>query len=389
MTSPIPGWFAWPALVAVIAITGGRWWLLNDKVVDRLINRAMLAGISGLLLREAWFEHLLTQIVWFASDTDVLQLCRQLSFGSILLSVSYVYGIAKLWEGADPTGTWRRQRVYDLVAVAATVVILVAGTPARRDDLLIDQAMGWPAVIAWTAFYAPIGAMAWVIARVGIRELRSGDTTWLERALYVGVVIYALALGLDSVATPILTALEVIGDRPAQDPEMSRKGWIFFLSNVTAGAAVAVPLVSTILTRTGWDRTGRYCRRLQPVWRDLTASVPEIVLDPLDDRREIAPATRLHRMIIEIRDSLLHLRRYSPEPDIDPVAPGGVLPYAVSIARAIDAKQAGRTPRPASTTPHTVRLAARDLTADLQQLLDLARVWPRARRIAAGEVTRQ
>ncbi|WP_280370777.1 MAB_1171c family putative transporter [Nocardia wallacei] len=389
MTSPIPGWIAWPALAAVVVITAGRWWLLHDKIIDRLINRALLAGISGFLLREAWFEHLATKIVWFASDTDVVQLCRQLSFGSILLSVSAIYGIAKLWDGADPGSTWRRQRGYDLVAVVATVVILAAGTPARHAGQLIDQHMGWPAVIAWIAFYAPIGAAAMVVGRVSIRELR-GEATWRERVLSLGVLGIALAIGLDSLATPILTAFEVMHDRPAQDPDMSRKGWIFFLATVSAGAVVAVPLVSTILTRTGWDRTGRYCRRLQPVWRDLTASVPEIVLEPLDDRGWVEPATRLHRMIIEIRDSLLHLRRYGGDPDIDPAESGGTLPYAVTVAKAIDAKNAGHVPAaPAHPTLQPIRLGARDLTSDLRQLLDLAKVWPHARRLAAADGIRR
>ncbi|WP_411156575.1 DUF6545 domain-containing protein [Nocardia abscessus] len=30
----------------------------------------------------------------------------------------------------------------------------------------------------------------------------------------------------------------------------------------------------------GRDRAGRYCRRLRPLWHDLTAAVPSIVLGP-------------------------------------------------------------------------------------------------------------
>ncbi|WP_280500291.1 hypothetical protein [Nocardia farcinica] len=100
MTSPIPGLLAWPVLFAVTAITAGRWWLLGDKVVDRLINRALLAAIAGLLMREAWAEDLAARLVWFVGDAEMVQLCRQASFGAILVSVSYIYGIAKLWDGA-------------------------------------------------------------------------------------------------------------------------------------------------------------------------------------------------------------------------------------------------------------------------------------------------
>ncbi|MBF6576459.1 hypothetical protein IU415_23850 [Nocardia farcinica] len=167
---------------------------------------------------------------------------------------------------------------------------------------------------------------------------------------------------------------------------MSSKGWTFFLANVVASAAVAVPLVSTILIRTGHDRTSRYCRRLQPVWRDLTASVPEIVLAPPGDGGGVEPALRLHRMIVEIRDALLHLKpyttaRYPAGPDRE-----GMLSYAVAILAAIDQKNAGRAPQDEpSPGLQPVRLGPRDLTTDLNELLDLAGVWPTARHIASIE----
>ncbi|MBF6376873.1 MAB_1171c family putative transporter [Nocardia farcinica] len=385
MTSPIPGLLAWPVLFAVTAITAGRWWLLGDKVVDRLINRALLAAIAGLLMREAWAEDLAARLVWFVGDAEMVQLCRQASFGAILVSVSYIYGIAKLWDGADPADTWRRQRVYDLVALSASAVILIAGTPARRADQLIDEALGWPAVIAWVAFYLPLGITAWVIARISFRELRS-DAFLRERVLYLGVLVLAAGLGLSSLAIPFQTGFAVVQNQPSADPDMSSKGWTFFLANVVASAAVAVPLVSTILIRTGHDRTSRYCRRLQPVWRDLTASVPEIVLAPPGDGGGVEPALRLHRMIVEIRDALLHLKpyttaRYPAGPDRE-----GMLSYAVAILAAIDQKNAGRAPQDEhSPGLQPVRLGPRDLTTDLNELLDLAGVWPTARHIASIE----
>ncbi|MFD3705784.1 MAB_1171c family putative transporter [Nocardia sp. NPDC058658] len=389
MTSPIPGLIAWPVLIAVLLIAVGRCLLLNHKVVDQLINRALLAAISGILLREAWFEDLVGTLVWFADHDQVVHVCRQLSFGSILLCVAYIYGIAKLWDGAGATGAWKRQRRYTLVAVAATVVILIAGTPARRADQLIDQAMGWPAVIAWTAFYVPLAVIAFAIARISFRELRNADpsTQWRERVVCFGVLGLSICLGLDAITTPIITATAVIGDHPAHDPEMIRKAWIFFIANVVASAVVAIPLVSTVAARVGWDRTGRYCRRLHPLWADLTASTPEIVL-PVDGLGHVEPSTRLHRMIIEIHDSLLQLRKYVPTTDTSIDGPGAaVLPYAVRIAEAVEAKSAGRLPVMANAvpTPSNGYLGARDPGTDLQQLLELAAAWPIARRIATTD----
>ena len=385
MTSPIPGLIAWPVLIAVSLIALGRWWLLNDSQVDRLINRALTAALIGLLLREVEVEHLLTLVLPF-DDADLVNLARQISFGFILLTISHIYGIAQLWAGADPDRTWNRQRIYDLIALFATTVILIAGTPARHHDQLIDQTLGWPAVVAWTAFYLPIGATAAVVIRIGLQELRAADenTTWRERAVYLLILAIAIAIGLDALATPLLTASEVLHHRPSGDPEMETKALTFFIATISAGIVVAVPLISTVLTVAGWDRTGRYCRRLRPLWLALTASVPEIVLYmPTDRRGHVEPATRLHRMLVEIRDSLLHLKRFSDVDDHEDVDA-----YARRIARAIEAKSTGQLPSaPSPSTPprSPAQLGPRDLTAELEYLLALAKAWPRARDFVSAQ----
>lgn len=381
MTSPIPGVIAWPVLLLLTAVIIGRYWLLRDGAVDKLINRALVIALFGLLLREAWFEHLLIAILPF-DDADVVHFARQISFGCILFTVSYIYGIAQLWAGADPEYTWQRQRRYDLVALVSTITILIAGTPARRADELIDQHMGAGAVIAWVAFYLPIAATALLVARISIRELRGADenTSWRERSVYLGVLAIAIAIGADSVFVPVVTALEVSADRPSADPDMEAKAWTFFGATVAAGAVVAVPLIGTVLSLSGWDRTSRYCRRLKPLWRDLTAAVPEIVLAlPQDRFGRVEPATRLHRMTVEIRDSLLQLKRYGA---VDEPGQGADV-YARRVAAAIAAKNAGVAPQ-ISKAPagRPAFVGARDLTAELQQLLDLAAAWPTAKRQA-------
>lgn len=380
MTSPIPGLIAWPVLTGITLVLAGRWWLLRDSVVDRLINRALAAALSGLLLREAWFEQ---SLAWLlpGDDSDVVNLARQVSLGAILLIVSNIYGIAKLWAGTDPVHTWRRQRRYDLVTITITAVILIAGTPARRADQLIDQHLGWPAVVVWVVFSLPIGATALLVSRVSVREMRADDTTWQERALYIVILCLAVALGIEAVANPIETAKSVVTDQPVHDPEMHRKAWSFFLAAVGAPAVVTVPLISTLLTHVGWDRTGRYCRRLQPMWADLTAAVPGIVLAmPRDHNSRTDPAIRLHRMTVEIRDSLLHLKRYSHSPGDLAATTGDPHIHARRIAEAIATKAAGHPPISSPPMPrHHVQPGARDLIEELRQLLALAKAWQHAR----------
>ncbi|WP_431971934.1 MAB_1171c family putative transporter [Nocardia sp. bgisy134] len=384
MTSPIPGLFAWPVLTCMTLVLAGRWWLLRDSIVDRLINRALVAGLFEYLLREAWFEQ---SLAWLlpGDDSDVVNIARQLSLGATVLAVSNIYGFVKLWAGADPAHTWRRQWRYYLVAITATAVILIAGTPARNADQLIDQALGWPAVVVWVAFSLPLGATALLGCRVSVREMRAaGATTWQERALYTALLGTIVGLGAIAVVYPLEAAISVMTGQPSFDPEMHWKAWSgFLLSAVGAAAVVTVPLISTLLTHIGWDRTGRYCRRLQPMWADLTAAIPEIVLEMRRDHHSRTdPAIRLHRMTVEIRDSLLHLKRYSDSPDDLAATAGDPHIYARHIAEAIVTKAAGHPPSTSRFTPrHQVQPGARDLTAELRQLLALAKAWPHARRL--------
>ncbi|MFI6958396.1 MAB_1171c family putative transporter [Nocardia sp. NPDC050408] len=382
MTSPIPGLITWPVLTGLTMVLAGRWWLLRDSTVDRLINRGLAAALAENLLRDAWFEQ---SLAWLlpGDDTEVVNIARQLSLGATLLTMSNIYGLAKLWAGADPAHTWRRQRRYYLVTITATTVILIAGTPARHANQLIDQTLGWPAVVVCLAFSPPLGATALLLARVSVREMRTaGDTTWQERALYTAVLGTIAGLGAIAVGYPLGTITSLMTGRPSFDPEMHWEAWGgFLLSAVAAPTTITVPLISTLLTHIGCDRTGRYCRRLRPMWADLTAAVPEIVLQTRRDHNgRTDPAIRLHRMMVEILDSLLHLERYSDSPDDLAATGDDPHTHARRIADAIATKAAGRPPRASRLTRrHQIQPGARDLTTELRQLLALAKAWRHVR----------
>ncbi|MFI6366117.1 DUF6545 domain-containing protein, partial [Nocardia sp. NPDC050630] len=309
MTSPIPGLITWPVLTGIALVLAGRWWLLRDSLVDRLINRGLAAALSEHLLRDAWFQH---SLAWLlpGDDSDVVNIARQLSLGATVLCISHVYGVAMLWAGADPAHTWRRQWRYYLVTITAITVILIAGTPARRADQLIDQTLGCPAVVVWAAFSLPLGATALLVGRVCVREIHAaGDTAWQERALHTAVLGTAVGLGIVAVVYPVGTIIGLITGQPSFDPEMHWKAWSgFLLSAVGAPAVLTVPLISTLLTHIGWDRSGRYCRRLRPMWADLTAAVPEIVLVSVRELLSAVAAGELPTDSV-VRDSMVSGRR--------------------------------------------------------------------------------
>ncbi|MGW5440434.1 DUF6545 domain-containing protein [Nocardia asteroides] len=103
--------------------------------------------------------------------------------------------------------------------------------------------------------------------------------------------------------------------------------------------------------------------------------MPEIVLTtPHVSNGRTIPATRLYRMTVEIRDAVLNLQRYAV--DVPPeLGYRDARTFAQHLATLIDAKAAGAAPYRSPTPGASVQPRARDLTAELQLLLDLAKVW--------------
>ncbi len=150
---------------------------------------------------------------------------RSLYLGAALMGIASFYGMARLLDGADPGSARRRQRQYDSIS-AAIAISLILGTPAVRGAFGIDLLFAFS--IYWSAsFVIMIGR-----ALAGTPPRESGTAA--------AVVVYLMQ---------------------------------FMLTLLTG-----TPLVTVLPARTGWDRTGRTCRRLRPLWYDLTAAVPEVVL---------------------------------------------------------------------------------------------------------------
>ncbi|MGW4771534.1 MAB_1171c family putative transporter [Nocardia sp. NPDC004278] len=380
MISPIPSYLALPVITLVAAITLARWVLLRESAVDRLINRSLSWAVVGLLLHER------------AVAPKIASLLHQLSLGSILFILAGIYGLAQLWGGADPTTTRQRQRRYDAATATVFALVLAAGTPARHQGLLIDQALGWPAVVFWAVFGAPLAVCAVLVLRVSIREFRTDNLATREKLVYYAIFAAAGGLLIDAIAGPLVAAFDTITAIPSSDPQMIRKAATFFVSTLAAALITAIPLATTVLALLDWDRAGRACRQLQPLWHDLTAAFPGLVLYPAAELAQIDTTVRLHRMTVEIRDVLLQLRPYLPNDAPDPRTGGrrAEAEYALHLATALNAKIQGAQPDSSLSKP-----AARggdttgDLDSELRSLLVVARDWPgaQARITAAPPVT--
>lgn len=331
-------------------VTAGRWLLTNDSSTDRLINRLWTWELTGFLLHGV------------ASGAGSPDLARRLFMGCGLMAGACAYGFARLlFDGQARYTARRRQRWYDGMAIVAAGSILLAEPVA--DHLL---PFSWSALI-WTLSGYFSAVAGFILLVTCVRELRSGELTLRQRLFFVVLFVLSLYWSIGSVIGGIRTALGA----PPSEP-----GWawtiVIFVSFCLATLLISVRLVDVLLARTRWDRAGRHCRRLTPMWRDLTTAVPEVVLAQ-DDSVDQDSAHRRYRMTVEIWDALLRLRPYVRAPANGPGTRTDERGYAQVLAEAGRAKLNGMSPvaQPTAVLPRPA-----DRASELRMLLGLARVWP-------------
>ncbi len=364
MSSLIPARVGWLVLGYVGVITLGRLMLLRDNIIDRLVNRMLLWSIAALLCYRC------------DSTPSVTSPVYVLALGCVVMTTMHLYVIARyILTETEPTAVWQRLRRCGFVAAGATAIMLLTGMAAQDNGRQVDLSAHGPAAIFGIAYAAPMAVNMVVFLLAGIHELRLGD-------LSCKMQLVCWILGISGgfvLSSQTLSAAQLYTGRPDLGPHLPRGGLDFVLCLTLDVTMLAIPLLNTLLTLTGWDREGRICRRLRPLWRDLTAAVPEIVL-PADARHGADPVTRLFRMTVEIRDALLHLGSYLPAATAQPqhnVEPDWeIIDYAHRLAYAICARKAGELPAVVGTGPR-LPMTANDFDAELRHLLGLAGVWPK------------
>ncbi|WP_156094599.1 MAB_1171c family putative transporter [Nocardia lijiangensis] len=346
MSGAAPMWLMVPVFVLQALVTLGRWLLVNDTHADELINRAL--SFSAVCVFSALWD---TDLGADGYPSKVFLVCGALALAS-------VYGLAELFDGADSAAVRRRQWAYDLLAVSGAVSLLLG-------DGLAAPATWWRTTLWVAIFQLPMAAAGVRTVRACLREMPRTRSR-LERIAYSALLVtaaYWCGAAFFAAATSVFDGVTY----PTRWTVTSCLVYLFVTT------LTAIPMVRAFGARSGLDRTGRELRTLHPLWRDLTAAVPEVVLHPAAGRIT-EPDSRLYRMVVETRDALQHLRMYMPRDDSGEL---GIAAYARRIAQAVDAKAAGAAPsaeRAARENPY----AGQDLDAELGHLLELARAWPGA-----------
>lgn len=367
MAAPLTGVLAWPAIGFVAIVLVGRMALVRDTVSDRLLNRMFLWSLAGLLLYRC------------ATMPGMVGLAHQLALGCNIMVFLCVYGIALLWQPeADSASVSRRQWICVVVAGGCVGVMLLAGTSARNDDRMVDLTLDLEGIVVWTAYVVPLAVTAFLITRWCVREIRFGDLTGRAKFVCYGLIGGNVVLAVNWSISLVQLA---VGSSPLGSHPL-RMELAFTICIVNDAAFLGMPVLRSLIVRAGWDRDGRRCRRLRPLWRDLTAALPQIVMPPVPQARiQDGGPSRLFRMSVEIRDALLQLGPYfhaAPVGNgalrVQPGPEGDMAYYVQRLDYAVQARKAGVAPADSAAVPQLPR-AGSDFSADLQQLLDLAMAW--------------
>lgn len=197
------------------------------------------------------------------------------------------------------------------VAVLIGVAFLVLSTPARAQGISVAEYGGWRWGVYIGLLSAPaILVSAYMLPTLGMMRQRATTPRdrMVVRVLYViaslsavPVAFCALFATLD--ANGIATGFAGPMYKTTSDGLASGEPQLIF---ATILSLVVVPSCLRAVTRL------RQLARLEPLWRELTAAVPGVVLTlRWSDRWGASPAERLERLHIEIRDAAEIVARFT------------------------------------------------------------------------------
>jgi hypothetical protein len=272
----------------------------------------------------------------------------------------------------------------------AAILVLALAFPAipRREAADFGAAMaGNPAGTAWLLGFeaciaAAMTAAAGLFARAA-RLARPGLLAWGLRLLTAGTVL----AGLYAAARSGALVAGLLAGGASIRRAVEDTAWLGYAALAAILAGITLPAL-TVGARTVSDY--RALHALRPMWAQLTAAAPQVILGAPPSRRDdvlsagAALRPRLARRTVEIRDAALLLRAHISDADASRARQilagtglsGGSLEAAAEAAwlrAAIAARQAGL---PALVPPPARTLTGgTDITGEARWLRQVSAAW--------------
>ncbi|BBB39649.1 DUF6545 domain-containing protein [Mycobacteroides abscessus] len=384
MTSSVPGWLAWPLVVAMAAVIAVRYRWFNTTLYDTYFNNTLLLMLIAQLLRERVAEDLLDR-----NRLLSITAAQHLSLLLVFFMAGEFMGFITRWSGLSPEQTRARHRYHRLAATVLAAAFFAVTTRARIHGQLLEVSGGWDNVIAWGLYAVLPVALAMQIISMCMREIRRPDAKQRERIVAGSAIPIAVAIGITTTVAMFLELFEELGWAHTLDYRLTTHAYIFFWEAIGTAAVAAIPIVLAVVAYLGWDSTSRMWCRLQRIRSDMLTAVPdagfEIAFNSCGRRKT---ALELHQTTVQIRDAILRLRPYYPglggtesaaflrEYSVPPKQNAEAV-AALQLAAAVRAKDGGVGPSTEAT--EIVRSRSTTLDEETRELLALSRWWPRAR----------
>ncbi|OBI44424.1 DUF6545 domain-containing protein [Mycobacterium sp. E796] len=380
MTSTVPGFIAWPVIIAMAVLLAARFRWCRTNLYERYYSNLMAWIMLIQLLREHDVEVMLSKWALLTVIT-----AQQLSSAAMIFAATEFIGFTMLWTRLSPVETRRGHRYYRLAAVILCVAYLAAATRARVAGQSLEVAGGWDGVLACSFYTAMILLLAaraiWMFAAELRKSTQKRDLFLAVGGLLVGVLTAAACLeALVSAATDQLGWTDTLRFR------LWLHGFEAFWMAVIVYGFGAVPLVARVLRYLGLDPTSRSWNNLAALRASLTTVVPESSFNLDHENYRFQKTTlQLHQTIIEIRDAILHLRPYFRDiaphelarflrANSVPTAEHDAASQTLQLAHAARAKTAGATPGSPDVAT-ILRSRATTLDEEVTELLALAKWW--------------
>ncbi|MFE2287117.1 MAB_1171c family putative transporter [Streptomyces sp. NPDC059443] len=292
--------------------------------------------------------------------------------------VEFVVAIARPETGRRPRT--RHYVALTAMTVMAVLFIFLVPRPYEAADFFEENVgHGW-ATVYYLVFVVYLGIAMATATRLFWGSARHASARWLRtgvRLMGIGTAIGVLyTLVRAGYMTSRLVGLtdstsDVAVDNATDVLKYMAIGFILVGSSIPAFG---------VAWRTVQD--GRHHRQLQPLWQDLTAVTPDIVLKAGLLR---SPRLRLYRRVIEIRDAALALDAYAAadirerartaarragfDPETSPAA------EALWMRAARETKGRGALPAANTRKPGTEGIDDLDFTTEVDRLIQLARIY--------------
>ncbi|WP_280265143.1 MAB_1171c family putative transporter [Nocardia wallacei] len=390
MTSSVSAAIAWPLIGALVCVVAARWRWFNGSAAEQYLNTTLTVIAATQLLREDVVQKAVA--AWLPVTVTAVQ---QLSLCAIVGSIGPFLCVIDLLSGKNPVIVRRRQFGYYAMAGLLSAAMLVAGSRARREGLPVEVSGGLAEVLVWVAFAVLPLYLAVRMIRRCWAEFRQPGSTAGERAVLTGIAVAGAAIGVTTAVALILAVLQELGIADSVEYRLQTNSRNFFWIATIIGIVAAAPLIKSLGEVLGVDATSRRWRRLQPLWRSMTALFPDSRL-PLDDGAPTRRVTvlQLHRTTVEIRDAMLELRPYLRETDPSALARFVAVErvprtatdsagHALQLAYAARLR-AGRAESPGDVTEMPLSSAPATLGEEVAELVRLAAWWPAACRFVAN-----